>query len=464
LEDPNNETILDGNSVTAYNVVTCSGFSEGTTIDGFTIKNAYRNGIYCAGSPVSISNCKFVDTMRSCVRGESQSSINISNCELLGYTSVGKLYSNDSDLTITNCFMEGTGNGISCEIDSASCTVTVQDCTIQDVSYGIYCEDMDKSDSNECLLTVQDCTIRDNSSDGIYCEYVEANIINCLIEQSDDRGICSLGAPLLVSNCIVRKNGSLAGIYAFYSSSNKDYTVTIENSWICDNSASSAGIWLRFNSSYNQTAVVRNCTVVNNGTRGIYAYPENAVTVGNCILWEHDDNLFGTFSGVTYSCIEDCNDASGTGNICGEPNNPLFIDADANDFHLGPNSPCMDAGNPGFTPDANETDIDGEPRVMGNCVERVDMGGDEVFFPNCWNCPTQCHADSDCSGTVETEDWPPYRDGFMTSYPNPVYIENACGDWTRDGTIDTDDWPEYRDWFFKNPPADCNCGGTWPPE
>jgi hypothetical protein len=61
---------------------------------------------------------------------------------------------------------------------------------------------------------------------------------------------------------------------------------------------------------------------------------------------------------------------------------PGFVDTnDPNDFHLGPNSPCIDAGDPGFN-DFNETDIDGECRIMfGKNALRVDLGADEYYWP-----------------------------------------------------------------------------------
>jgi len=47
------------------------------------------------------------------------------------------------------------------------------------------------------------------------------------------------------------------------------------------------------------------------------------------------------------------------------------------DYHLGTESPCINSGNPGYIAEPNETDIDGEARVVGGCV---DMGADE-FVP-----------------------------------------------------------------------------------
>ena len=81
----------------------------------------------------------------------------------------------------------------------------------------------------------------------------------------------------------------------------------------------------------------------------------------------------GTFTNVNYNCVQG-GFAGGTGN---DSNDPLFRDADANDYHLLDSSPCIDTGDPNFTPDANETDIDGEARIM---LDGVDMGADEYYY------------------------------------------------------------------------------------
>ena len=68
---------------------------------------------------------------------------------------------------------------------------------------------------------------------------------------------------------------------------------------------------------------------------------------------------------------------------CGRPfDDPNGPDGDPNtwednDYHLSPNSPCIDAGDPNFVADPNwPFDIDGEPRVRDG---RVDMGSDEYW-------------------------------------------------------------------------------------
>lgn len=100
----------------------------------------------------------------------------------------------------------------------------------------------------------------------------------------------------------------------------------------------------------------------------------------------------------------------------------------------------------GFTPtDRDYNDVDGDQLNQDYCA-----------YPGCWDYPTFCYGDGDGSGMVGTEDFGPFRDGFMKSYPAAGY--DPSGDWTRDGNIDTADFGPFRDWFMKYPPADCPLG------
>ncbi len=54
---------------------------------------------------------------------------------------------------------------------------------------------------------------------------------------------------------------------------------------------------------------------------------------------------------------------------------PQFKDPANGDFHITPNSPCVDSGDSLFTPDSQEQDLDGQARLLGG---RVDIGADEL--------------------------------------------------------------------------------------
>jgi len=87
------------------------------------------------------------------------------------------------------------------------------------------------------------------------------------------------------------------------------------------------------------------------------------------------------------------------------------------DYHIRPSSPCLNTGDPNFVPDSNETDIDGEPRIMSpDSNDILDMGADEVGClsydgqehadwvawgsPDCWCYPRQCRGDTDGKKTI----------------------------------------------------------------
>ena len=127
--------------------------------------------------------------------------------------------------------------------------------------------------------------------------------------------------------------------------------------------------------------VLINCTFTGNSSLttggGLFIGNNSSATLTSCVLWgDKPDELCLDASRIvaTYSNIRraDRQPWPGLGNINADP---LFTDPKSSDFHLLPDSPCVNAGDPNYavTPDA--TDIDGEPRIMGG---RVDMGADEL--------------------------------------------------------------------------------------
>jgi hypothetical protein len=114
-------------------------------------------------------------------------------------------------------------------------------------------------------------------------------------------------------------------------------------------------------------------------------------TITNCILWGNrpqeifNDDYSNTV--ITYSNVQ--GGWAGVGNI---ENDPCFVEPgywdpngtpdDANDdfwvdgdYHLFEDSPCIDAGDPNYIAGPNETDLDGNPRVVNG---RIDMGAYEL--------------------------------------------------------------------------------------
>ena len=150
------------------------------------------------------------------------------------------------------------------------------------------------------------------------------------------------------------------------------------------------------------------------GGGGIRAFGTDPAAIRNCILWGNIASdgaqllLDSGFNNPAIVSVDFCDVQGGAAGVSVdlapdtpsqltfEPGNidadPLFIDPGAGNYHLAAYSPAVDAGDPGFVAGKAETDIDGDPRVVGG---RVDMGADEFRRPG----------DVDGDGTVGIVDF-----------------------------------------------------------
>ena len=112
----------------------------------------------------------------------------------------------------------------------------------------------------------------------------------------------------------------------------------------------------------NATGEVINNTIVGDTSGGV-AITNSSVTFLNNIIAQHSgfDLLVAEdalTSIVAYCRFKEASPADTNGNI---PSDPLFFEAATEDFHLLPNSPCIDAGHPGD----EYRDNDGSQNDMG---------------------------------------------------------------------------------------------------
>jgi len=433
-----NETTLTGDS-SIDDVVTGT---DNTILDGFTITDGWYCGVKCYASDTNIVNCIVQNNRYFGIDCSNQSSVNITNCEILnngqnyGYHGVRCL--SQSSLNITNCQIQNNGGiGIYCN-DS---DLTVSNCTIEDNgSQGVNC-------ANASSLTIINSRICDNNDHGIN----GSNIIvsNCIIEDNDDDGIYA-GSDFVVANNKIRRNGGHGIDCQSIIGGSK-----IENNWIHNNGTDNGGHGICINYVSYGGVIIRNNTIVNNSTYGIELQRYSDVAhISNSIIWgngnDANDNLYSevtTFDNVTYSCIQDDTVYPGAGNINSDP---LFYNPnDPNDYHLGPNSPCIDAGDPCFS-DFNETDIDGECRIIdgdgdGNSV--VDMGADEYDYRD---------ADFNGNGVVNFLDYAVFANAWQTRPGDNNYNEDC--NLVEPNSIDYNDLALFcEDWLWQ--PAWTQTGG-----
>ena len=218
---------------------------------------------------------------------------------------------------------------------------------------------IDGSGNNECVAAVtansllEGLTLRNGDSTGEYSAVIcfeNATVRKCFIENG-----CSaveLGDGT-VAQCIIGNNSGVA-IYSWGTS------YTIKNNIIFNNSHGFAR-W----SQGGTSAQVINNTIADN-LYGIYcARADGAPVVKNCILSYNDYDLINC--SPTYSCFFG---ATGT-NIDAYP---FFVNYGA-DYHIQPNSPCINAGDPNGVY-IGQKDIDDQDRIYNS---RVDMGADEYW-------------------------------------------------------------------------------------
>ncbi|MHC4121860.1 MAG: right-handed parallel beta-helix repeat-containing protein, partial [Planctomycetota bacterium] len=271
----------------------------------------------------------------------------------------------DANSILDGITLTGGHYGIHCTSSSAP---TVQRCVIRNNSIsGVF--------ASSASPTISDCEIHQNSSDGMYLNGA-ASVTRCRIHSNTNRGIYGISYSGTVQNCVIAKNGG----YGLY----------------CQSSSAS----------------VINCSIVSNTTYGIYGA---CAEVKNCVVWGNTNDLHSCTA--DYSCIEDQD--AGTGNLHALP---LFVDADANDYHLWYSSPCIDAGDPNSV-------YANEPNGGGG---RIDMGA----YGNTAEATTIVDEDSDGLADAWEETYWPGQD------PN---LHDPNDDPDGDGLRNKDEYYVYWD-------------------
>ena len=78
-------------------------------------------------------------------------------------------------------------------------------------------------------------------------------------------------------------------------------------------------------------------------------------SVASSIIWDNGDNP--VVGAVTINHSDVASDWPGTDNI---DQDPLFMDPSSSNYRLPPGSPCIDTGDPDFSPGSDDqTDLDG---------------------------------------------------------------------------------------------------------
>ncbi len=267
----------------------------------------------------------------------------------------GGMYNYYSSPTVTNCIFSsntctGRGGGMS---NYGGTNPTVTNCNFSDNTAGNG-GGMHNSSSSP---TVTNCNFIENTG------YTGGGMSNEFFSDS------------IVTNCTFISNtsgGRGAGMMNFYNSSPTVTNCNFSKNWTVYTGGGMAN-------ELSSNSIVTNCTFSGNTSSksvgGGMSNQDSNPTVTNCILWnDTPDEIYNSDSTptVTYSDVQGGTGEPwfGTGCIVADP---MFADADG---RLSPGSPCIDAGNDADVPSGVTTDLDGNPRIQGACV---DMGAFEAL-------------------------------------------------------------------------------------
>jgi predicted outer membrane repeat protein len=377
--DPNvYKTVLTGDINTrnvdtdnSYNVVTASGTDPNTILDGFTITAGNANGDSCphwAGGGMynsgvlNLTNCTFTGNWAEGGGGiysTEDSDVTLLGCTFSGNYAVegGGMYNSHGNATLLGCIFSGNdafvGGGI---LNFGHSTLTNCTFTGNRATYG-----GGLADDTISSTTLTNCTFRGNSADrqggGMY-QRGEATLTNCAFSSND--AIVGGGMYTRAAGHPALTNCTFSGNWARH----------IGGGMRCEGK-----ITLLTNCTFSG-----NWAVVNGGGMSC---SHRAHRLTNSIFWGNTPNqITGSTVLTSYSDIQ--GGWLGEGNIDADP---CFLEAgywDVNDvwvdgdYHLWPGSPCIDAGDPNYIPEPNETDLDGNPRIVNG---RIDMGAYEYTPP-----------------------------------------------------------------------------------
>ena len=322
-----------------------------SVLDGFTIKNGVHDlggGIYCHTASPTIQNCVITQNQGTATRFRGQSA--------------GGIYGTDTTVHIIDCTVtQNQGCGVVFEGERAWTFNTLQsttlaNCTIsENTNSGVICQDL-------APVTIKDCTVLQNGGRGIVSTFFTRgiSITHCRIAQNTGGGIeCSEESFARIEDCIIIQNRAVHGGGIYCSPTSE---IRVSGCIIAQNTATETGGGIDVTSTRG-AANITHCTITQNTAHdrggGIATTIEfSQFTLTHSIVWDnHSHSKHHEVSpGGRRVIIKSCDIRGGFEEMDREPDDewfiyednidadPRFINADAGDYRLEPNSPAASMG------------------------------------------------------------------------------------------------------------------------
>ena len=353
---------------------------------------------------------------------DDNSSPALANCTFSGnsapFGSGAGIYNNSSSPALTDCTFEGNsadyaGGGI--HNTNGSSPVLIN-CTFSGNS-APFGDGGGMVNTNGSSPTLTDCSFEGNSAfshgGGMHNSSSSPVLNNCTFSDNwvdydgSGGGMYNDGSSPTLTGCTFESNSAgSGGGGGMYNSNGSSPLLT--NCTFAGNSAAYFDTAMG-GGMYNDASSpdLTNCSFASNSADdsggGMYNASASSPALTNCILWDNTPDQVSNSSSspvVTYSDVE--------GGYPGETNineNPLFVDPDNGDYHLGPDSPCIDVGD-NDAPNLPLYDFEGDIRILdgdGDGTATVDMGVDEVSETT--PPPAVIFVDLDASGENDGTSW-----------------------------------------------------------
>lgn len=235
--------------------------------------------------------------------------------------------------------------------------------------------------------------------------YKNSTVKNCIFKENwaKNGGALYISTDSLVSNCVFMGNTGIergGAVYVYAGLSNRIYNCTFYDNR-CTNGGGAiyvqGGVQCRNLLIYSNRAdnsggggiygttntFLDNCTIAYNFSASHGGGVFNEVRAANCIIYTNwaGGSAWWNWSSSAYftNCCIGWQSSPAIGGVNNFTNAPLFVDPDAANFRLQPDSPCIDRGVDLDWMDA-ATDREGRPR-RDRLARRVDIGAFEYVRP-----------------------------------------------------------------------------------